>query len=156
MEGAFNLTAGQYPGATIIPSTAYAYAEFTVPRNAHLYTGAKTYTKVNVQISCSAAHNRFGTYKLYKMNQHLNPNTDVQAFPTKGLIQNLKHMKDISIEIPLDLGRYNLDQGIKYPAIPTTLGGQDSSYHILMLPPGKPIYQSERIFFGARIPIRMN
>ena len=68
----------------------------------------------------------------------------------------MKHMKVIAQEIPLNRGRYNLDQQLKYPAPVGTLGGQDQSYHILVLPPGKIAYQSERIFFGARIPIRMN
>ena len=99
MGGTFGLTTGQYPGATIIPSTATAYAEFTVPRNAHIYTGEKAVQKMNVQISCSVAHNRFITYQLYKMNQHLQPNQDLLPFPTKAIIQDFKHMKNISQEM---------------------------------------------------------
>ena len=156
MDGTFGLTAGSYPMAAIIPPTAYAYAEFTVPRNAYLYTGAKAVEKMNVQVSCSAVHNRFVNYQLWKANQHLQPNQDVLPFPSKGLIQDLKHMKTVGTRIELNKGRYNLDESFEYPAVVGTLGGQDSCYHILTLPPGKPTYQSERIFFGARIPIRMN
>jgi len=144
-----------YPGAVKIPAGFSGFAEFRVPKNAVIYTGAKVEEKIFCQMSASAAHLIKGRPMFWALPQELNRNTP--------LLEEAWYQanKQLDVNLPLDIafsGGYNTELSIKYPLNVNKMPvrGQDTVYWTFLIPAGRTIAQhSDKLFYGARIPIKI-
>ena len=150
LEGPPALGYQKHPTGTVIPSNKSAFAEFTIPKNATIWTGTNQHQLINVELSASAAFLASTKPFLLHATQNLLNNAPFKAMLNIG-------------KYPLTLiktagAAYNTDFGIAQNWINGQYTrGTDAGYHVLRIPASKIIAnQSEKIFYGARIPIKMN
>ena len=139
----------KYPGATIIPAGRAAFAEFRIPKNAQIYSGNSEALRPDIEVSASSAYLTKMTYEMSVIPQHR-----FNGKASKAHLQS-NAFGDTAIFVK---GTFNnadglfLQKGIN----PANLIGKDSQHFILTLPSGSALpLQSEKIFYGARLPIRM-
>ena len=139
----------KYPGAIILPPGVGGYTEFSIPKNSILYTSNTPATRIHVQLSASDNFIKNYEFKIYQTQQHfLNQ-------PTKAFIQVGKSWRTREVESAVSHNEYNQYVPLKYPAVAGTLKGVDQYYYTLYISPGKGVDQCEKIFYGARIPIKL-
>ena len=141
-------TSWHAPQGVFLSSATLAFATFKVPKGAVIFTDEKPENSIFVHQSASALHLDRVAYEI-----HMYPVTPSETYLDAN--QTLKGIDATGLRLK-EKYNYNVNNKIIYPHPLGLLGGNDATYHVLTLPAGKPAYQSQRLFYGARIPIKMS